>query len=172
MTDWTHDLSALVGPAQRCHDALLAGGATVATAESLTGGLVGAVLTAVSGASSTYGGGVVAYTEAVKRDLLGVPAPLLARHGPVHPDVAEAMATGARSVLGTTYALATTGVAGPLPHGGYPAGTVYIARAGADGCSVEELRFTGDRARIRVETVRSCLELLERGLGTMSERRG
>lgn len=160
MTGWAHDLDALREPAERCHRKLLDRGATVATAESLTGGLVGAVLTGVSGASRTYGGGVVAYTEAVKRQVLGVPAELLAEHGPVHGQIAAAMAAGACRVFDTTYALATTGVAGPDAHGGRPAGTVFVACADRRSCRVEELRLRGDRARIRVETVRACLALL------------
>lgn len=168
MTGWAYDLAGLREPAQRCHRDLLDRGETVATAESLTGGLVGAVLTGVSGASRTYGGGVVAYTEAVKRELLGVPADLLAEHGPVHEQTAKAMAVGARRVFGTTYALATTGVAGPDAHGGRPAGTVFIACADGGSCRVEELRLPGDRAHIRVETVRACLALLGSILGGMS----
>ncbi|HEY8480138.1 MAG TPA: CinA family nicotinamide mononucleotide deamidase-related protein, partial [Spirillospora sp.] len=103
---------------------------TVATAESLTGGLIGAELTQAPGASATYAGGVVTYATEVKQRALGVPAELLAEHGAVHPDVAAAMATGVRDALGATYGLAVTGVAGPDPQDGRPVGTVYIAVSG------------------------------------------
>lgn len=168
MRGWAYDLDGLREPAERCHRALLDRDATVATAESLTGGLVSAVLTSVSGASRTYGGGVVAYTVTAKHQLLGVPNELLAEHGPVHEQTARAMAVGARRVFDTTYAMATTGVAGPNAHGGRPAGTVFIACADDRSCRVEELRLRGDRAHVRVETVRACLTLLGRVLDGMS----
>ncbi|WP_460445883.1 CinA family protein [Angustibacter aerolatus] len=112
---------------------LLAAGATVATAESLTGGMLGAALTAVPGVSAAYRGGVVSYATDLKHALLGVDADLLAREGAVHPDVARAMALGVRDRLGADWGIATTGVAGPDPQDGRPAGTVYVAVAGAAG---------------------------------------
>lgn len=159
-------------PAERCHAVLVERGQTVATAESVTGGLLGAVLTGVAGASETYGGGVIAYTERAKQTVLGVPADVLAEHGPVHERTAEAMAIGARTVFDTTYVLATTGVAGPDSHGGQPVGTVLIACAGPESCLVERLQLAGDRARIRVETVRASLAILERMLAETSPGRG
>lgn len=149
---------------------LLAGrSATVATAESLTGGLIGAELTAMPGSSETYAGGVVAYATGLKERLLGVPAALLAAHGAVHPDVAAAMAAGVRDRLGATYGVAVTGVAGPEPQDGRPVGTVYIAVAGpGDAPSVIAPRLpvpgTGPETRpaIRRMTVVHALDLLRR----------
>ena len=103
--------------AARIVSALGERGQTLATAESLTGGMLGAAITAIPGASVVYRGGIVAYATELKTVLLGVPAGLLARHGPVHPDVAAAMAAGVRDRLGATWGLATTGVAGPDPGG-------------------------------------------------------
>ncbi|MFC4560799.1 CinA family protein [Nocardiopsis mangrovi] len=147
--------------ASRAHRALSAAGATAATAESLTGGLIGAALTAVPGASATYRGGIVAYASDLKSALLGVPGELLARHGAVHPDVALAMAEGARDALGAAFGLAVTGVAGPEPQDGREVGTVFCAVAGpGGGARVERLRLTGDRAAIREQTVEQALHLL------------
>lgn len=112
-------------------DALLilarAAGLSLATAESLTGGALAAALVAVPGASESLRGGVVAYAVEVKREVLGVPGTLLDGPGPVSREVAQAMAAGARRVFGADVGLATTGVAGPEPHGGQPPGTVWIA---------------------------------------------
>ena len=134
-------------------------GQTLATAESLTGGLLGAAITAVPGASTVYRGGVIAYATELKAVLLGVPEDLLARHGPIHPGVAAAMATGAREHLGATWALATNGVAGPDPADGFPPGTVHIA-ASAGSPATRSLALAGDRDRIRRETVDQALRLL------------
>ncbi|WP_053614846.1 CinA family protein [Nocardiopsis sp. NRRL B-16309] len=165
MTGGGQDLSlqvAAVAAAQAAHESLLARGATCATAESLTGGLIGAHLTAVPGSSATYRGGVVTYATRTKADLLGVPEDLLAAHGAVHPDVAEAMATGARRLLGADFAVAVTGVAGPEPQDGQPVGTVYAAVAGPSGNSAAHaFRFTGDRGGIRYATVEGALALLD-----------
>ncbi|WP_026257309.1 CinA family protein [Actinopolymorpha alba] len=146
--------------AARCHELLRERGATVATAESLTGGLLGAALTTQGGSSATYRGGVVAYAVDLKAQLLGVPADLLERHGPVHPETAKAMASGARERLGATYALATTGVAGPQPHGDEPVGTVDVACAGPGALEVRRFQFAGERDEIRKSTVVAALELL------------
>ena len=107
-------------------DALVAAGATVAVAESLTGGLLTAALTEPAGASNAVRGGVVVYATDLKATLAGVPVPLLDAEGPVSPDVAGALAAGARDRLGATYGLGVTGVAGPDPQGGRPVGTVYV----------------------------------------------
>jgi nicotinamide-nucleotide amidase len=150
----------MIGPAsdaERCRQLLATRGETVATAESLTGGLLGAALTSVPGASSVYRGGVVAYAVELKVSLLGVPAEQLAVHGPVHPGTALAMASGVRDRLGATYGLSTTGVAGPEPHGSQPVGTVFVACADR----VRELRLSGDRDQIREGTVAAALELLQ-----------
>jgi nicotinamide-nucleotide amidase len=139
---------------------LIARGQTIAVAESLTGGLLAAALTAIPGASAAFRGGVVAYATDLKAAVLGVPDDLLEQHGAVHPKVAEAMAEGARSRMWTTVGVATTGVAGPDPAEGQPVGTVYIAVAGPDRTTCRELALSGDRATIRAATVDSALGLL------------
>jgi len=143
---------------------LTASGRTVAVAESLTGGLVTGALTTVAGASLAVRGGVVAYATELKTALLGVPADLLARQGPVDPDVAAAMAEGVRRRLGATYGLATTGVAGPGPADGKPQGTVFVAVAGPADISYRGLELTGNRQEVREQTVRWALSLLVRAL--------
>ena len=145
--------------AQRLHELLLARGETVAVAESLTGGALGAALTAVPGVSATFRGGVVAYATDLKEALLGVNARLLAERGPVDAEVAAAMAAGARARLGATYGLATTGVAGPDPQAGHPPGEVHLAVAGPGGTHRERLQLGGDRADVRAATVRRALLL-------------
>ncbi|MFJ4440327.1 CinA family protein [Streptomyces sp. NPDC088923] len=105
-------------------------GWTVAVAESLTGGLVAAELTAAPGASAAFRGSVTAYETELKHRLLGVDTALLAREGAVHPEVAAQMASGVRDALGADWGAATTGVAGPEPQDGRPVGTVYVAVAG------------------------------------------
>ena len=134
-------------------------GQTLATAESLTGGMLGAAITAIPGASAVYRGGIVAYATELKTALLGVPASLLARYGPVHPDVAWAMAAGVRDRLGATWGLATTGVAGPDPVDGLAPGTVHIA-ASAGTPATRALALAGGRNEIRRDTVREALKLL------------
>lgn len=143
-------------------------GETLAVAESLTGGLVAAEITAAPGASKVFRGSVTAYATELKHEVLGVDAHLLAAHGAVNPQVAAQMAAGVRKVLGTDWGLATTGVAGPEPQDGQPVGTVFVAvdgPFGADsecpvGGKVAALRLNGDRAEIRMESVRSVLALL------------
>ncbi|MFE7779124.1 CinA family protein [Streptomyces sp. NPDC057445] len=136
-------------------------GETLAVAESLTGGLVAAELTAVPGASKTFRGSVTAYATSVKQDILGVDGALLAARGAVDPDVAAQMAAGVRTRLDSGWGIATTGVAGPETQDGQPVGTVFVAVAGPDGArKVASLRLNGDRAEIRRGSVRSVLELL------------
>ena len=139
---------------------LTARGQTVAVAESLTGGLAAAALTSVPGSSAVFVGAIVAYASRLKVALLGVPSDLLTAHGPVHQDVAIAMARGVRDRLGATYGLATTGVAGPGPSDGRPAGTVFVAVSGPAGCPVQELVLAGDRPQVRDGAVRAVLSLL------------
>jgi nicotinamide-nucleotide amidase len=143
---------------------LISAGQTVAAAESLTGGLVAAALTSVPGSSAVFRGGIVAYATELKADLLGVPADLLARHGPVDADVAAAMAAGARKRLGAAYGLATTGVAGPGPADGRQAGTVFIAVLGPSGLVGCQLKLAGDRPQVREQSVREIMSLLVRTL--------
>ena len=114
------------------HALLLDRGQTVATAESLTGGGLGRLLTATPGSSATYVGGFVTYATRLKGTLLGVPDDLIATHGVVSAECALAMARGARDLTGATYALSTTGVAGPDPQEGRPAGTVFVGVVGPD----------------------------------------
>lgn len=145
--------------------ALRAAGASVATAESLTGGLVCATLVAVPGASHVVLGGVVAYAPDLKSALLGVDPVLIAERGTVDHEVAAAMACGVRDRLGATYGLATTGVAGPDASEGKPAGTVHIAVAGPHGVETKLLALVGDRDTIRQGTVAALLSLLVATLG-------
>ena len=142
------------------HERLAARNATVASAESLTGGLLGATLTETPGASRTYRGGVVAYATDLKEMLLGVPGPLLAAEGAVAAQVAAAMAGGVRDRLLATYGVALTGVAGPDPQDGKEPGTVFVAVAGPDEGQVREVILSGDRPTIRSAAVVAALELL------------
>ena len=145
--------------------ALGAAGASVATAESLTGGLLCATLVSVPGASTVVRGGVVAYAPDLKSTLLGVDPALIAERGTVDADVAAAMARGARDRLGATYGLSTTGVAGPDPSEGKPAGTVHVAVAGPSGVRTQLLALSGDRDAIRQGTVAALLSMLVATLG-------
>jgi nicotinamide-nucleotide amidase len=133
---------------------------TVAVAESLTGGLLGAAITTVPGASSVFRGGVIAYATDVKAALLGVSAALLAERGAVDPDVAGAMAAGVRERLGAAIGAATTGVAGPDAADGKPPGTVHIAVSTAGGTVVQTLALSGGRDEIRRDTVERSLRLM------------
>lgn len=139
---------------------LAARGLTVATGESLTGGLVCAELVSVPGASEVVSGGVVAYTHQVKVSLLGVDAALLEREGAVNAATAEQLARGARDEVGAHIGLGTTGVAGPDPSDGQPVGTVYVAVAGEDVTVARRLELSGDRAQIRADAVDGVLALL------------
>ncbi|MEU2367857.1 CinA family protein [Streptomyces pseudogriseolus] len=147
---------------------LAVNGGTLAVAESLTGGLVAAEITSVPGASKVFQGSVTAYATELKHRLLGVDATLLAQRGAVDPQVAAQMAAGVRTALGADWGIATTGVAGPDPQDGQAVGTVYVAVDGpftegagsASGGKVRRLRLNGDRAEIRMESVRSVLALL------------
>ena len=143
-------------------------GLTIATGESLTAGMVASHIADVPGASAVLQGGVVAYQVSVKRDVWGGDAVLLERHGPVHPEVAEQMAIGAARECGAWIGVSTTGVAGPEPHGGHPAGTVYIGWAVLDAAGTEAsaqghelLQLTGGRAEVRQATVDAVVALGE-----------
>ena len=133
-------------------------GQTLATAESLTGGRLAAAVTAVPGASRVYLGGVVSYATSVKQDLLGVPEVLVERYGVVSPECARAMAEGARHRHGATYAVSTTGVAGPDSQDGHPVGTVFVGIAGPVGVTALALELAGDRRTIQDRT---CSEALD-----------
>ena len=140
---------------------LAAQGLTLATAESLTGGLISKAITDVPGASAVFRGGVVSYQTPVKASLLGVDPELLETQGPVSRSVARAMAEGVRRLLDADLALAVTGVAGPDPDEfGAPVGLVYVALAGDGWCLCQELHLAGTRSIIRELTCQAALELL------------
>lgn len=145
--------------ARRLVPAAVAAGLTLATAESLTGGSVAAALVAVPGASDTFRGGVVSYAADLKADWLDVPRALLDARGAVDPDVARAMAAGIRRRAPADIGLATTGVAGPGPNDGHPAGTVHVAVATAAGEHVRSLRLAGDREAVRAGATAAVLVL-------------
>ncbi|MEC4015909.1 CinA family protein [Streptomyces sp. H27-D2] len=146
---------------------LAARGQTLAVAESLTGGLLAAELTAVPGASRCFRGSLTAYATELKHAVLGVDADLLAVRGAVDPDVARQMAEGVRRLLGADWGVSTTGVAGPAPQDGRSVGTVYTALAGPGGVTaVASLRLDGDRAAIRAYSAQASLEQL---LGKLNE---
>lgn len=142
------------------HDRLVDSGDTVGTAESLTGGLVAARLTSLPGSSGYFRGGVVVYATDLKREVLEVPATLIAAHGVVSAECAAAMASGVRALAGSTYGLATTGVAGPGEQEGKAPGTVWIACASPRGTTTGRLRLDGDRTAVRQWTVDAAVVLL------------
>lgn len=134
---------------------------TCATAESCTGGGVGCAITAVSGASAVFWGGVVSYGNSVKRDLLGVSAETLETEGAVSSACAAQMAQGARRRLGTDLSVSITGIAGP--GGGSaekPVGLVWFGVASASGVRTEKMIFSGDREAVRASAVEHALTLL------------
>ncbi|WP_246081949.1 CinA family protein [Nocardioides litoris] len=135
-------------------------GATLATAESLTGGRLAAALAAVPGASASFRGGVVAYASDLKVSLLGVPEEVAARVGVVSAECAAAMAEGVRTLTASTYGVATTGVAGPTEQEGKPVGTVFVAVAGPGGTRSLALELTGDREAVVERTVGEALGAL------------
>lgn len=154
---------------------LTARGLTIAVAESLTGGLLVAELVSIPGASAAVRGGVVAYDTAIKQSVLGVDAGLLARQGPVHPDVAVAMAEGVRVALAVDgraadVGISTTGVAGPDPQGGRAVGTVYLGFAVGNESFAIELALEGDRGAIRSAAVSESLLRLRNILAGDSDR--
>lgn len=132
---------------------------TLAIAESLTGGQVSSSLVEIPGASRVLVGAVVAYATRIKAQVLGVDAAHLELTGPVDRDVALQMAHGVRRLLGADLGLATTGVAGPGPADGHPAGTVHVAVAAPWGQRHRELHLSGDRSQIRCATVMDVCEL-------------
>jgi nicotinamide-nucleotide amidase len=142
----TEDARALVAE-------LTARGQTVATAESLTAGLLAATIAGVPGASVVLRGGLVTYIEETKIALAGVAPQLLDAVGPVAAPTAQALAVGARQRCVATWGIGLTGVAGPEPHGGHPVGTVFLGLAGPVDSEVVELALTGSRWDIRVAAV-------------------
>jgi len=133
---------------------------TVATAESLTAGMLSSAIADVSGASTVLHGGIIAYNNAIKHRLLGVSADTLAARGAVDAETAKQMARGARERLNADLGIATTGVAGPDPSEGKAVGIVFIALATAEETSAKLLRFGGNREKIRRSTVAASLKLM------------
>ncbi len=146
-------------------DHMLIRGATLAVAESCTGGMIGAAITGQEGSSGYFRGGVVSYADRIKIDRVGVEPATLAAHGAVSRPVAEEMAQGVRARLGADYALAVTGIAGP--GGGTadkPVGTTWIALAGPDALVAGRYRFSGDRERNRRLATMAALDMTRRAL--------
>lgn len=139
---------------------LLGRGETVACAESITGGGVADLLSGTPGASATYVGGVVAYATRIKRELLGVTAAQV-----VSADCAAQLAQGIRTLMGSDWAVSTTGVAGPERQDDRPVGTVYVGVAGPLGVHVHRLSLDGDRREIRAQACRGALQALVDELG-------
>jgi nicotinamide-nucleotide amidase len=136
---------------------------SVATAESLTAGLLAATLAGVAGASEVLRGGLITYTEHTKVVLAGVAPQILEAVGPVAGPTARALAVGARQRCDATWGIGLTGVAGPEPHGGHEVGTVFMGLAGPDDHSITEvveLQFSGTRWDIRMSAVRESISRL------------
>ena len=145
-----------------CCDVLKAlEGKRLATAESLTGGGIGAAITGISGASSVYAGGVISYTNEVKHRILDVPEAVLENHGAVSESVARAMAEGVRKLLKADVAVSVTGLAGPGgDEFGNPVGTVFIGYADDKTALTEHHVFSGSREEVREQTILAALKLI------------
>jgi nicotinamide-nucleotide amidase len=150
-------------------DRLRAAGETVATAESLTAGLVTAVLTSVPGSSAVVRGGMVVYGTDLKATMAGVDPDLLAAAGPIDRDVALQLAEGARSRCGASIGLGLTGVAGPDPQDGVAPGTVWVALVSARGPQAVLLAAPGGRENVRTAAVVAALDLLAADLARLIE---
>ncbi len=136
-------------------------GKTLATAESCTGGGIGAALTAVAGSSAVYKGGVISYCNEIKNRVLGVPADVLETCGAVSAPVAEAMALGARKLLNADVAVSVTGLAGPDGDAyGNPVGTVFVGYADSSKVIARHFVFSGDREAVRQQAVDAALKLI------------
>jgi len=136
-------------------------GRTLATAESCTGGGIGAALTAVSGSSAVYKGGIISYTNEIKENLLGVPAAMLAQYGAVSEPVAQAMAEGARKALQTDIAVSVTGLAGPGgDEYGNPVGTVFVGYADRTKSYAKAFYFAGNRGEVRNQAIQAVLQII------------
>jgi len=148
-------------------------GTSLSLAESCTGGMIAARITAVAGSSAWFLEGAVTYSNGAKTRMLQVPSELIESRGAVSAEVASAMAVGARAASGSDLALSVTGIAGP--DGGTPekpVGTVFIAVADKSSCHVNQYQFQGDRAGVRIVTCFSALDLLRRHLLTLHEASG
>jgi PncC family amidohydrolase len=146
---------------KRVHLLLRSTGSTLATAESLTGGRLAVAMTDVPGASETYLGGVVSYATEIKSSVLDISDEIVERHGVVSPECARAMASGVRAIMGATYGISTTGVAGPADQEGKPPGTVFVGIAGPGLLEVVALELSGKRGQIQDRTCREAFEALE-----------
>ena len=136
-------------------------GRTLVTAESCTGGGIGAALTAVPGSSAVYKGGVICYTNWVKENILGVDRVVLDREGAVSAPVAQLMAKGAKERMGADVAVSVTGLAGPAgDEFGNPVGTVYIGYCDDRECISREFHFSGDRESVRRQATEEALKLV------------
>ena len=145
---------------------------TVSTAESCTGGLLSGTLTEVPGISEVYEGSVVAYQNRVKEELLKVTHEILVHHGAVSTECAAAMAEGVRKLLKTDFAVSTTGIAGP--GGGTPekpVGTVCFGIASSGKVRSVRKHFEGDREAVRIQSVRTALELLMEELESVRKKK-
>lgn len=155
------ELAPLVGAAEHAGSLLRERQLTLATAESCTGGLIGHLLTEIPGSSDYYRGGLISYSDDLKRDELGVDAATLEKHGAVSAQTAIAMAEGARTRYGATIAVAVTGIAGPTGDSpGKPLGLTYVAVADAAGHEVQRHQWFGDRHRNKVASAAAALTLL------------
>lgn len=137
-------------------------GKTLAVAESLTGGGLGAAITEVAGSSEVFLGGITTYSDLSKTKLLEVPKKMITKHTAVSEEVAKAMATSARDLFKSDYAISTTGVAGPGKAYGKTAGTVWLAIASKKEVIAIELSIAGDRATVRNATIESALATFSR----------
>jgi nicotinamide-nucleotide amidase len=137
-------------------------GETLATAESLTGGLIGSLITEVPGASAHYVGGAITYATSLKATLAGVPEAVLSADGAVAESTARAMAAGIAVRCGADWGLAVTGVAGPEPQDGHPVGEIHlaVARLASGVVRHRRLELAGDRNTIRSLTAHSALQLM------------
>ncbi|WP_227985204.1 CinA family protein [Nocardia spumae] len=140
-------------------------GQTMATAESLTAGLLAATIAGVPGASAVLRGGLVVYATDLKHTLAGVDEHTLAAEGPVAAATAEQLAVGARTACGADWGVGLTGVAGPDPQDGCPVGTVYLGLSGPGGTEVMRLHLAGDRWTIRMSAVDTAVAELLRRVG-------
>jgi nicotinamide-nucleotide amidase len=153
--------------AQAVVDRLRTRGETLCVAESLTGGGVGVAITSIPGSSDVFLGGITAYHAQVKESLLKVAHSAIVEFGVVSEEVAIAMADGARELFGATWAISTTGVAGPGPADGHSAGTVWVAICGPV-TQTTQLQIDGEREIIRNATVKSAVSAFARILGTQA----
>lgn len=166
----TEHRQALAGRAGRL---LAKQGKTLAVAESCTGGMLGAALTAVPGSSRFFLGGVIAYADEVKQRMLGVEAKVLAAEGAVSEAVARAMARGVRQRFRAAVGIGITGIAGPGGGtAGKPVGLVFIGVADVEGCKVSRYRFEGGRHRVRVSSCRAALAMLKECLDIQGDDHG